>query len=80
MRVFLQLQNTMRLPVQTIIALSLLWAADAHAYLDPSTGTMIISAIVGIFASLALALKTYWYKLKKLFSGGRGKKSDSGER
>ncbi len=28
---------------------------------------MIVSAIIGIFASIALAVKTYWYKLKNLF-------------
>lgn len=39
----------------------------ALAYLDPSTGSMVVSAIVGIFASIALALKTYWYKIKGLF-------------
>ncbi|MBM5811963.1 MAG: hypothetical protein FJ191_08380 [Gammaproteobacteria bacterium] len=39
----------------------------AHAYLDPSTGSMIVSAIIGIFATLALAVKTWWYKLKSLF-------------
>jgi len=50
----------------TFIAL-LGFSGDAQAYLDPSTGSMIISAIVGIFASIALAVKTYWYKLKSLF-------------
>jgi hypothetical protein len=45
----------------------LLLAPPAWAYLDPSTGSMILSAIVGLFATLALALKTYWYKLKSLF-------------
>jgi len=40
---------------------------SAMAYLDPSTGSMVVSAIVGIFASIALALKTYWYKIKGLF-------------
>jgi len=70
----------MRLPIQSAIAITLLWAADAHAYLDPSTGTMIISAIVGIFASMALALKTYWYKLKKFFSSDNSKNTDSSER
>ena len=39
----------------------------AYAYLDPSTGSMILSAIIGIFATMALAVKTYWYKLKGLF-------------
>jgi len=51
----------------SLIAVLLLLSAPAHAYLDPSTGSMIISAIVGLFASIALAVKTYWYKLKALF-------------
>jgi hypothetical protein len=42
-------------------------AMPAWAYLDPSTGSMILSAIVGLFATLALAVKTYWYKLKSWF-------------
>ena len=49
-----------------IITLSLV-STNLFAYLDPSTGSMIVSAIVGIFASLALAIKTYWYKIKGLF-------------
>ena len=39
----------------------------AMAYLDPTTGSMLISAIVGLFASLVLAIKTYWYRLKGFF-------------
>lgn len=42
------------------------------AYLDPSTGAMIISAVVGIFATIVLGLKTFWYKITALF---RPKKS-----
>jgi hypothetical protein len=45
------------------------FASPAFAYLDPSTGSMILSAIIGIFATLGLAVKTYWYKLKSLFRG-----------
>lgn len=41
-------------------------APEAQAYLDPSTGSMILSAIVGLFATIGLAVKTYWYKLKNL--------------
>ena len=50
-----------------VAVLALTLAGPAEAYLDPSTGSMIISAIVGLFASIALAVKTYWYKLKSLF-------------
>ena len=50
------------------VALSLaLVSPQAFAYLDPSTGSMVVSALIGIFASIALAVKTYWYKLRKLF-------------
>ena len=47
------------------------FAPAAFAYLDPSTGSMILSAIVGIFATVGLALKTYWYKLKSFFKGNK---------
>lgn len=53
-------------------------APSAFAYLDPSTGSMVVSAIVGIFASIALAVKTYWYKIKGFFK--RGSKPESSSR
>ena len=43
----------------------LLASGNAVAYLDPSTGSMVISAIVGILASSALAVKTFWYRIKR---------------
>jgi hypothetical protein len=58
--------STLRLAASLALPLALV-APDAFAYLDPSTGSMILSAIVGMFATAALALKTYWYKLKGLF-------------
>jgi hypothetical protein len=41
----------------------------AHAYVDPGSGSAIMGAIVGLFVAIGLAVKTYWYKLKSLFSG-----------
>ena len=55
-----------RLLVAVFIAL-LLMPLSALAYLDPTTASMLISAIVGLFASLALAIKTYWYRIKAFF-------------
>ena len=49
------------------LAVLLLAPVHAQAYLDPTTGSMLISAIVGLFASLALAIKTYWYRIKSFF-------------
>jgi hypothetical protein len=42
-------------------------AQPAWAYLDPGTGSMIISAVVGLLATVGLAVKTYWYKIKAFF-------------
>jgi len=53
----------------------LLVSPGAFAYLDPSTGSMVVSAIVGILASIALAFKTYWYRIKAFFR--RDGKQDS---
>jgi len=59
-----------------LLAICLLSVSPAaFAYLDPSTGSMVVSAIVGIFASIALAVKTYWYKIKGFFR--RDEKQDS---
>ena len=52
--------------IAILIAL-LLMPVSAVAYLDPTTGSMLISAIVGLIASLALAIKTYWYRIKAFF-------------
>ena len=54
---------------RVMLLLFLLSPVTAWAYLDPTTGSMIISAIVGLIASVALAVKTYWYRLKSLFKG-----------
>jgi len=62
----------------TVLAAGLLAVSPAaFAYLDPSTGSMVVSAIVGIFASIALAVKTYWYKIKGFFKRDSGQDSSS---
>jgi hypothetical protein len=59
----------------TILFAWLLMPLPAAAYLDPTTGSMLISAIVGLFASLVLAIKTYWYRIKAFFKP-KASKSD----
>ncbi len=35
----------------------------AYAYLDPQTGAMVLSAVVAFFATVAMGVQAYWYKL-----------------
>jgi len=51
----------------TVFVFLMLIPVSALAYLDPTTGSMLISAIVGLFASLVLAIRTYWYRIKSFF-------------
>jgi len=60
---------------RVILAALLLMPIPALAYLDPTTGSMLISAIVGVIASLVLAIKTYWYRIKAFFKGKPAKTS-----
>lgn len=62
--------------IVTIASLGM-FAPAAFAYLDPSTGSMILSAIIGIFATLTLAIKTYWYKLKSFISGNKNSRASN---
>ena len=63
--------------ITAVLALTLIgMAPPAFAYLDPSTGSMIISAIVGLFASAALAIKTWWYKLRSFLRRSEPTKGD----
>ena len=47
----------------------LLFPREAHAYLDPGSGSLIVQALVAAFFALSLAIKAYWRKIK-LFVGG----------
>lgn len=46
----------------------LIFPVPAFAYLDPASGSAIISAIIGLFVAVSLVIKSYWYKLKSLFA------------
>ena len=53
-----------------------MWMSPVFAYIDPGSGSAIMSAIIGFFVAIGIVIKTYWYKLKSLFTGG-SKKTDS---
>jgi hypothetical protein len=58
-----------------LAAILLLWSQSSNAYIDPGSGSAIMSAIIGFFVAAGILVKTYWYKLKSLFGFG-SKKSE----
>lgn len=49
------------------------FSSPVMAYIDPGSGSVIMSAIVGFFVAMAMAIKTYWYKIKSLFTRSKSK-------
>jgi hypothetical protein len=43
------------------------------AYLDPSTGSLVLQVVVGGFLTTMAAVKIYWKKLKGVFVKGSPK-------
>jgi len=60
------------LRIALVLVACLSSASPAYAYLDPGTGSMLISAVLGVAAAVALAVKMFWYRLIGFF---RGKKA-----
>lgn len=59
-----------------LVLLGLVIADPALAYIDPGSGSTIMSVIIGLVMAVGLVIKTYWYKLISLFTG---KNSSKGE-
>ena len=57
------------LQVACVLAACLAVASPAEAYLDPGTGSMLLSAIIGVAAAVGLAVKMFWYRLIGLIRG-----------
>ncbi|MBW2493130.1 MAG: hypothetical protein JRE43_00120 [Deltaproteobacteria bacterium] len=48
------------------------------AYLDPGTGSLIIQAVVAVLAGAAVAITSYWRKIKTFF-GRNARNSEASE-
>ncbi len=43
---------------------------NAHAYLDPASGSMLLQLLLGGLAGAALFLKLFWQKIRNFFGSG----------
>lgn len=51
-----------------ILALGLVAAAPAHAYLDPGTGSYVFQVVVAAVVSVSFLARTHWQRLRRLFT------------
>lgn len=50
-----------------IFVLQELLSQDAHAYLDPGTGSYVFQVLIATVIGGLFALKMYWQKIKNFF-------------
>ena len=52
-----------------ILTLSGLFASEAHAYVDPGSGSVIVTTILGLIAAIGYTFRKYFYKIKRIILG-----------
>ena len=56
-----------------ILIVTLLGSTEAHAYVDPGSGSVIVTTILGFIAAISYTLRKYFYKIKRFFSKEKNK-------
>jgi hypothetical protein len=64
---------------------TLITAQEAHAYLDPGTGSMLLQVLIAGLAATSVVVGRYWYKVKSYFvrssdRTARGEATDTNKR
>lgn len=57
-----------KLIFKSLAAFLCLWIQPAMAYIDPASGSAIMSAVIGFLVAIGLVVKICWYKIKSIFS------------
>lgn len=60
--------------VVLLFSLSLVYPGEAYAYVDPGSGSVIVTTILGLFAAIGFTVRKYFYRIRRFF-----KKSEKNE-
>jgi YidC/Oxa1 family membrane protein insertase len=65
------------LPTVGFLTLHQFFVSDAYAYIDPVTGSTILTLVAGALAAVAMTLKYYWFRIKTKIYGKNSKESQT---
>ncbi len=65
----------------SVIILSSILVSEAHAYIDPGTGSALLQLILGGIAGIGVVVKLYWDQVKTKYQSlfGRAEKTNPDE-
>ena len=49
------------------ILLYFMLSTSAYAYIDPGTGSALVTFLVGLIVGASVILKSFWFKIRGLF-------------
>lgn len=61
---------------QVIAISNLLLPSVAYAYVDPGSGSVIVTTILGFIAAIGYTFRKYFYKLKRSIFGSKTEDDD----
>jgi hypothetical protein len=67
----------MKIRNSLLLCLILIIPFNAYAYIDPGSGSALITAILGFFAAIIYSFKKYFYNLKDKFKSESKSESES---
>ena len=59
--------------VQVLVISNLLLPSTAYAYVDPASGSMIVTTVLGVIAAVGYTFRKYFYRLRRFITGGKRK-------
>ncbi len=76
----LNLSKHYKIGMTTFILCFIFSPTQAHAYVDPGSGSVIVTTILGIFAAIGYTCRKYFYKIKRLIFGSKTKENQTSEK
>ena len=67
----------MKIENSLLLCLILIIPINAYAYIDPGSGSALITAILGFFAAIIYSFKKFFYNLKDKFKSESESESES---
>ena len=66
--------------VQVLLISNLLLPSTAHAYIDPGSGSVIVTTVLGLVAAIGYTCRKYFYKIKRSLFGKTAGEVKDGEK
>lgn len=55
---------------------AMIFSAQAFAYLDPATGSILLQGLIAAIAGIAVTSRLYWDKIKSFFTRGNAAETE----